>query len=301
MCHHHTISPHMYSIYINICCNNGGLSLSLSFSTSLLLNILDYTTIIIIHHHHHHHNTIIIISSHTTQSGFNVSTFQHLLTKKKRTQIVKYKTMMRHRIIAQIIRRRRHHHHFFFSTDSSSSLLTLAAKAGFDPEQHPDLSPPLRMSTTFDRTSETSSLIYGRTENPTRSLLEKVCCDLEGGSEAIVFSSGIAAISSVFSQFSNVELPRDVYHGTRSVRGVRARSARISLSLPASLITFFTSFTSTSYSKRHNPASLTLQSSLSLQLTTFRTITVLHSVTHNNKSTRKYSNINTLEHRYFLL
>ena len=121
---------------------------------------------------------------------------------------------MQSRITSCVLKRRLHHHHF--STDSSS-LLTLAAKAGFDPEQHPDLSPPLRMSTTFDRTRESSSLIYGRTENPTRSLLENVCCDLEGGSEAIVFSSGIAAISSVFSQFSNIELPYDVYHGTRTV------------------------------------------------------------------------------------
>ena len=121
---------------------------------------------------------------------------------------------MQSRITSCVLKRRLHHH---FSTDSSSSLLTLAAKAGFDPEQHPDLSPPLRMSTTFDRTRESSSLIYGRTENPTRSLLENVCCDLEGGSEAIVFSSGIAAISSVFSQFSNIDLPYDVYHGTRTV------------------------------------------------------------------------------------
>lgn len=61
---------------------------------------------------------------------------------------------------------------------------------------------------------------YIRLTNPNRSQLENVICELEGGSYCAAFSSGMAAISSVFQTVeagAHVLVPNDVYFGTRKL------------------------------------------------------------------------------------
>ena len=92
------------------------------------------------------------------------------------------------------------------------------------------VTPPLHMSTTFERDTDGSypqGFIYGRSGNPNRSLLEECMAALEGGEEAAAFSSGMAAIMSVFQALGpgdHVVAPSDIYHGTaKLLREVMAR------------------------------------------------------------------------------
>ena len=92
------------------------------------------------------------------------------------------------------------------------------------------VTPPIHMSTTFERAGDGSyptGFVYGRVGNPTRNLLEECVRDLEGGAAAAAFSSGMAAIMSVFQALSaggHVIAPQDIYHGT--ARLLRERFAR---------------------------------------------------------------------------
>lgn len=92
------------------------------------------------------------------------------------------------------------------------------------------VTPPIHMSTTFQRAADGTypqGYIYGRSGNPTRTLLEDCVRELEGGEAAAAFSSGMAAIMSVFQALSpgdHVIAPRDIYHGTtRLLREIMAR------------------------------------------------------------------------------
>ncbi len=82
--------------------------------------------------------------------------------------------------------------------------------------------PPIILSTTFERAEDGSFVegrdIYARASNPNRRMLEEKLAVLEGGTEAIAFSSGQAATMSVFHALgtnSHVILPDDIYYGTR--------------------------------------------------------------------------------------
>ncbi len=92
------------------------------------------------------------------------------------------------------------------------------------------VTPPLHMSTTFERDVDGSypqGFIYGRSGNPNRRLLEECMAALEGGEEAAAFSSGMAAIMSVFQALrpgDHVVAPSDIYHGTaKLLREIMAR------------------------------------------------------------------------------
>ena len=95
------------------------------------------------------------------------------------------------------------------------------------------ITPPIQMSTTFERGADGAypqGFIYGRSDNPTRRLLEDCVMKLEGGSAAAAFSSGMAAMMSVFQALSagdHVIVPQDIYHGT--ARLLRQRLARWNL------------------------------------------------------------------------
>lgn len=68
--------------------------------------------------------------------------------------------------------------------------------------------PGLNMTTGYD---------YSRANNPTREELEKTIALLEGGSDALAFSSGVSAIASCISIFSSGDhfiLSEDLYGGT---------------------------------------------------------------------------------------
>ena len=91
------------------------------------------------------------------------------------------------------------------------------------------VTPPIHMATTFQRAADGSypqGYIYGRSGNPTRELLEQCLRDLEGGAAAAAFSSGMAAIMSVFQALSpgdHIIAPKDIYHGTaRLLREIMA-------------------------------------------------------------------------------
>ena len=56
---------------------------------------------------------------------------------------------------------------------------------------------PIHLSTTFERSPEGEyplGFSYSREGNPNRNALETCLADIEGGKEALVFSSGMAVI-----------------------------------------------------------------------------------------------------------
>ena len=82
--------------------------------------------------------------------------------------------------------------------------------------------PPVVASTTFAR-DEHYKLIgghrsYTRDHNPTYDLAEQMLCRLEGGHEALLFSSGMAAAATVFQSLrpgDHVVYPKVMYWGLR--------------------------------------------------------------------------------------
>lgn len=85
-----------------------------------------------------------------------------------------------------------------------------------DCESHPfdSVSPPIFQTSTFGGGNEYS---YSRLSNPTRDVLQKSLALLENGKHAFAFSSGLAAINSLFSllkQGDRVLLSDDLYGGT---------------------------------------------------------------------------------------
>jgi len=59
--------------------------------------------------------------------------------------------------------------------------------------------PPIYATSTFVQSSPGvhKGLDYGRSHNPTRWAFERCVADLEAGSQAFAFASGLAAISTV--------------------------------------------------------------------------------------------------------
>ena len=92
------------------------------------------------------------------------------------------------------------------------------------------VTPAIHMSTTFEREPDGTypqGFVYGRSGNPTRTLLAECVRDLEGGEGAAAFSSGAAALAAVFDSLATgdrVIAPQDLYHGTALL--LRGRLAR---------------------------------------------------------------------------
>ena len=99
---------------------------------------------------------------------------------------------------------------------------TRAAKAlgHIDPSTKA-LIPPVHMSTTFEREADGSypaGYEYTRADNPGYELPEQLLADLEGGEVALLFSSGMAAATSVFCALvpgDHVVAPQIMYWGLR--------------------------------------------------------------------------------------
>ena len=91
--------------------------------------------------------------------------------------------------------------------------------------------PPIYATSTYVQQSPGvhKGLDYGRSHNPTRWALERCVADLENGSGAFAFASGLAAISTTLELLdanSHIVSGDDVYGGTfRLFERVRARSA----------------------------------------------------------------------------
>lgn len=81
-------------------------------------------------------------------------------------------------------------------TRFATRLLRFAA-APDDP--HAPVSTPLYQTATFEQpgADELGRYDYSRSGNPTRTVLEDLLAELEGGSRAFAFSSGMAAVSAV--------------------------------------------------------------------------------------------------------
>jgi cystathionine beta-lyase/cystathionine gamma-synthase len=97
---------------------------------------------------------------------------------------------------------------------------TRAIHAGQPPDAATGaVNPPIYLSTTFAQSypGQTKEFIYGRTSNPTRSVLERALADLEGGAGALAFSSGLGALVTLLEAFgteTRIVAIDDVYGGT---------------------------------------------------------------------------------------
>lgn len=109
---------------------------------------------------------------------------------------------------------------------------TRVIHAGQSPEPSTGaIMPPIYATSTYVQQSPGvhKGLDYGRSHNPTRWALERCVADLEGGSAAFAFASGLAAISTTLELLdanAHIVSGDDVYGGTfRLFERVRARSA----------------------------------------------------------------------------
>ena len=98
---------------------------------------------------------------------------------------------------------------------------TLAVHAARSPDPATGaVSPPLHLSTTFERAPDGSypqGFQYGRSGNPTRDALEQAIAVLEGAPEALCFASGTAASMAAFALLrpgDRVIAPTECYYGT---------------------------------------------------------------------------------------
>ena len=80
--------------------------------------------------------------------------------------------------------------------------------------------PPIQPATTYarDGSYEIRDMAYTRGGNPTERPAEAVLTDLEGGADAMLFSSGMAAATAVFATLrpdDHVVIPTVLYYGVR--------------------------------------------------------------------------------------
>lgn len=117
-------------------------------------------------------------------------------------------------------------------TSPAQAFATRVIHAGQAPDPTTGaLMPPIYANSTYLQQSPGvhKGLDYGRSHNPTRWALERCVADLEGGTQAFAFASGLAAISSVLELLdagSHILSGDDLYGGTfRLFDRVRRRSA----------------------------------------------------------------------------
>ena len=105
--------------------------------------------------------------------------------------------------------------------DRSPETLLAQAMHYLDPANG-GIVPPVQFSTTYARDASyeprAPGVSYGRDKNPTYVIAERVLAALEGGREALVFSSGLAAATALFQTLrpgDHVVAPVVMYHGLR--------------------------------------------------------------------------------------
>lgn len=101
-------------------------------------------------------------------------------------------------------------------------LETILVHAGAEPDPATGaISPPIHLSTTFEHTPDGKAIhdhIYIRESNPTQTRLEEALVAVETGERALVFASGMAAVSAYMQSLpsgSHALLHTDVYTHTR--------------------------------------------------------------------------------------
>jgi cystathionine gamma-synthase len=103
---------------------------------------------------------------------------------------------------------------------------TLAVHAGrhIDPVTGA-VAAPIHLSSTFERDTDgeySRGFSYSREDNPNRRTLEQCLAALEGGAEALMFSSGLAVVNAVVQGMEpgdHLLVAGDVYYGLRRVVG----------------------------------------------------------------------------------
>lgn len=117
-------------------------------------------------------------------------------------------------------------------TEPKHHLATRVIHGGQAPEPATGaVMPPIFATSTFRQESPGvhKGLDYGRSHNPTRWALERCVADIESGSAAFAFASGLAAIAAVLELLpanSHVVAGDDMYGGTfRLFERVRRQSA----------------------------------------------------------------------------
>ena len=97
---------------------------------------------------------------------------------------------------------------------------TNAVHVGNEPDSSTgSISPPIHLTSTYiqDGIGKNKGFDYSRGNNPTRQRLEQNIASLEGGYDAVAFSSGMAATTALFqslNQGDHVIISRNVYGGT---------------------------------------------------------------------------------------
>lgn len=85
-----------------------------------------------------------------------------------------------------------------------------------------DIVPPIHVSTTYERGADLGypgGRVYARADNPSYDQAEALIAALEGGTAAMLFSSGEAAAASVFQSLAPGDMalvPRNMYWGFRN-------------------------------------------------------------------------------------
>src|SRR4030081_1966134 len=85
------------------------------------------------------------------------------------------------------------------------------------------VTPPIHLSSTFERSPDGEyplGFSYAREGNPNRQMLEECLAALEGGKEALAFSSGLAVATALVQGLEpgdHILAPDDVYWGLRKV------------------------------------------------------------------------------------
>ncbi|MEE1867889.1 trans-sulfuration enzyme family protein [Pseudomonas auratipiscis] len=117
-------------------------------------------------------------------------------------------------------------------SNASLGFATRVIHAGQSPDPSTGaLMPPIYANSTYAQQSPGvhKGLDYGRSHNPTRWALERCVADLEGGTQAFAFASGLATIANVLELLdagAHVVSGNDLYGGTfRLFERVRRRSA----------------------------------------------------------------------------
>ncbi len=118
-----------------------------------------------------------------------------------------------------------------------SGFSTRAIHAGQEPDPSTGaVMPPIYATSTFKQRSpgEHTGFEYARTQNPTRMAFERCVADLESGTTAWAFSSGLAAMGTVLELLeagSHLVAVDDMYGGSwRLFERVRARSMGLRVS-----------------------------------------------------------------------
>ena len=108
------------------------------------------------------------------------------------------------------------------SDNADSSIESRVAQAcHYLDELNGGITPPVQFSSTYARNAQyehPAGYSYSRSGNPSWAVLEKVCAELDGGVDALCFSSGMAAVCAFFETVNTGEhivAPRIMYHGSQ--------------------------------------------------------------------------------------